>query len=853
MHHGVLRPLGDHFVLRCLATAWLGLLTTLWLGCGSKSPPDGATSRTVPGQPPQQQQAPFSGPAGQLAGEEVSPGKAVSGGAEAVPSAPGSKITPQTVLQSMVAAYKQARSYADGGQIALQGQIGEQKLDSKSEFLVAMVRPNKILLRSHQGILVSDGKQLSAYIKELPNQVMQREAPAALTMGSLCVDAILTNALTDAPPQTSALFPTPLILLLAKDPLKTLLYRVEKLELLPSEKLGDSLCYRVQATRFDGNTVYWVDQGNYVLRRVEYPTEALKQAIAGGPVHALSLVADHVAAQLDMDVDPKAFQFEVPPGARVGKSFSNPDLERVGKPVADFEFVDLQGQSITPKSLAGKIAVVDFWATFCMPCRELLPEIQEIFQQYKGHDKVVFLAVSIDDSSVANKKLQETFNQWNVDLPIARDSTNSRQQLGIVAVPTSMILGPDGTVHHFQTGGQPGTASMLAAKIRSLLNGEDVAAVTLKQYEQFSKQYMKLVEQWNELDLFVAPPGAQLASPVAPPSEPATLKRTRLWSCPLQVPGNILVFRDGAEQSRILVLEAGNKVVELGPDGRLVARTPLKLPPQTVLAALRTGTTPEGRRVFVGFNATLPQLYVLDEKLELSLTFPKDEDMPRSEVADVELASLRPGGPLAILVGYWGLAGVQAVSLDGRRLWANKSLIEVSRIAVLEPDSQGGRRLLCTNIDRGTLVLLDADGQRLGEIEVPNRKIAWILGADLTNDNIPELCALAPEPDGNVVAVGLTPEGKELWSHPLPRGAHQTAVDRAVAGNVLGSGPAQWIFPGPDGSLHILTHDGKLLDHFTYGDRLTGLAITTIKGKPVLLVATTQAVEAWQIEPAAGR
>lgn len=840
MDHGRQSPRNWRLGWNWLAAACLAGTTVLWLGCSSGKPPAGE-SQSSEGSAKQPAPSPAAG----------------TPKTETVPAGEGKQVTAMSVLEGMVAAYQKASSYADGGQIALQGQMGDQKLDAKPEFLVAFVRPNKLLLRSYQGIVVCDGKQVSAFVKDLPSQVTQRPAPAQLTMESLYGDAILTSALTDMPPQALASFPAPLVLLLAKDPLKTILYHAQKPELLPSDKIGDSVCYRVQITRPEGNAVYWVDQKDSLLRRVEYPTEALKQAM-GGQVQNLSLVADIQPAQLDTAVDPKAFQFEVPPDAKVRQWFAPPDLNLLGKPVADFEFSDADGKPITLKTLAGKVVVLEFWATDCKACPQAFPEMQELYQQYKGNDKVAFLAVSTDGAKVETKALREKLTEWKLEAPLARDLNSAKEKLNVVALPTVMLLGTNGALLYAQAGVASGGSVDLSAKIRQTLAGEDVAKLTMQQYEESTRQFATIVEKWSKADLFVASPGVQLSIPIPPRSEPASLKMTRLWSCnKLAVPGNILVVEDAGKEPRILVLDAGNAIAELAADGSVTANTSLKLPPDRLLAALRTGLTAEGKRVFVGFNSDLPQLYVFDDKLERTLTFPKDDENPRMNIADVETARLTADGPLVMLVGYWGIAGLQAVTLDGNRAWTNKSLDAVSRLAVLAPDAQGRRSVLCTSdsADGRSMIMvrIDSQGERKEEIKVPSRRTAWLTSADLTGKNSSEICALAPDDAGNVTVVGVNAEGKELWAYPLPESKYDTAVERAVVGNVFADGPSQWIVPAADGSIHFITADGKLLDKFNYGERICGLAMTKLKGSPVLLVATPLAVEAWKVEPQAKR
>jgi hypothetical protein len=69
-----------------------------------------------------------------------------------------------------------------------------------------------------------------------------------------------------------------------------------------------------------------------------------------------------------------------------------------------------------------------------------------------------------------------------------------------------------------------------------------------------------------------------------------------------------------------------------------------------------------------------------------------------------------------------------------------------------------------------------------------------------------------------------------------------------VAGKLTSAPRGQWVLPSADGSIHILSDEGKLIDQFNYGSALTGIAVTTIDGKPALLVATPTGIDAWQVE-----
>jgi hypothetical protein len=204
-----------------------------------------------------------------------------------------------------------------------------------------------------------------------------------------------------------------------------------------------------------------------------------------------------------------------------------------------------------------------------------------------------------------------------------------------------------------------------------------------------------------------------------------------------------------------------------------------------------------------------------------------------------------------MLVSYWGVVGVQGASLEGKRLWDNRSLSNVMSVAIGGPDDKGHRKLYCANI-MGWLVALDGQGQRQGEVKIPERVLDWIVAADLRGDGQPLWCATAAAKLGEKLAIGLSLDGKELWNYPLPPGVQPQPIEPIIPGKLTRSGAGQWILPGPDGSIHVVSADGKPWDKFNSGLMLQGLATADIAGQPVLVVSSGAGLEAWKVEPTAG-
>lgn len=768
--------------------------------------------------------------------------------------ATGKPVTAQGVLEAMVKAYKSAATYADTGEVRMTGQMNDQAINGKDFFLVAFQRPNKIRMQAYKGMVVVDGKKLWAYIDDVPNQVLVQDAKAELKLDWLLRDQGLAVAMSNGFTQPFSWVPIQAILLLADDPLKTLLHDAEKPELLEPGKIGTHACHRVQARRSDGKVVFWVDQSTSVLRRFEYPSEGINQTIAGGQIRDFSLVAEFVDAQLGGKVDPNAFKFQLPDGAEQVPLFLSPDVALLGKPAGPFRFVSLDGTPITRDSLAGKVAVLDIWATWCGPCRASLPMMEKVYQKYKDNPKVAFVAVSVDQPKTEDKQLTQTFNELKVNLPIARDpGQHAGKILAVANIPTTLLLDPKGTVQDCDVGLQARLDIDLPAKLEKLLSGDQIFEAKLAKFKEQQKQYEAWLQAQVDSDSYWGPLSVGMEIPkaeTAAQSQPQSLRIRRLWSVPeLKKPGNIFVLPQAGKEPRVLVLDEGKSVAELSAEGKITQRHNLALPPGGMVAFLRSAAAKDGRRWFVGGASGLQQVHLFDDKLQHLLDYPADAvGNPHAGIADAQLGDLDGDGTPELCVGYWGIVGVQGASLDGKRLWANRSLATVLRLAILDPDAKGRRGLLCTN-QRGTLALLDSKGESQAEISVADHPVHWIVAAELTGDDTLELCGLSPTPEGTVNAVGFNLKGELLWIYPLPRGVHEHPIEPVCAAQLLPGDSGQWLMAGADGSIHLLAADGKAIDKFNYGAALTGLAGLNWGQRHVLLVSTPDGLDAWEVEP----
>ena len=108
----------------------------------------------------------------------------------------------------------------------------------------------------------------------------------------------------------------------------------------------------------------------------------------------------------------------------------------------DFELSDLQGRKWTPADLKGKVAFINFWATWCGPCRSELPYVQKLREQLKDRKDVLVITLNIDDEVGMVEPFMKD-NKYNFPTLLAQ--TFAEQQ-GVNSIPRNWIVSSDGKV-----------------------------------------------------------------------------------------------------------------------------------------------------------------------------------------------------------------------------------------------------------------------------------------------------------------------------------------------------------------------------------------------------------------------
>ena len=109
----------------------------------------------------------------------------------------------------------------------------------------------------------------------------------------------------------------------------------------------------------------------------------------------------------------------------------------------DLTVQDMQGNTLTLSALKGKVVFINFWATWCPPCREEMPTIQKLRTHFKRNQNIVFLMIDIDGRLEASSKYLE---KKGYDLPVYKAQGAIPSQFLGDAIPTTIILDKAGEV-----------------------------------------------------------------------------------------------------------------------------------------------------------------------------------------------------------------------------------------------------------------------------------------------------------------------------------------------------------------------------------------------------------------------
>lgn len=143
----------------------------------------------------------------------------------------------------------------------------------------------------------------------------------------------------------------------------------------------------------------------------------------------------------------------------------------VGALAPDFTLTDMNGKSLSLSQFRGKVVLVNFWATWCPPCRAEMPSIERLYRRLEKHKNFVLLTVNVNEDN-SKDSVKAFTEETPLSFPILLDRDNrvaGRYQVN--GIPQTFIIDPNGVIVQKVVGGRDWDSPPLVDYLSSLLKG----------------------------------------------------------------------------------------------------------------------------------------------------------------------------------------------------------------------------------------------------------------------------------------------------------------------------------------------------------------------------------------------
>lgn len=132
-----------------------------------------------------------------------------------------------------------------------------------------------------------------------------------------------------------------------------------------------------------------------------------------------------------------------------GNEFSPKSSTEAKEPAPNFTIQLLDGKDFRFSDYKGKPVLINFFASWCLPCREEMPVLEKVVLEYQPKG-VVFLGIAVDDTE---KKMKDFIAKYGVTFPVGLDKTAEIQKsFGLYGIPTTYFIDKNGVINYFHSG-----------------------------------------------------------------------------------------------------------------------------------------------------------------------------------------------------------------------------------------------------------------------------------------------------------------------------------------------------------------------------------------------------------------
>lgn len=140
----------------------------------------------------------------------------------------------------------------------------------------------------------------------------------------------------------------------------------------------------------------------------------------------------------------------------------------IGEKAPGFSLKDIEGKEVRLADFSGKTVVLEFWATWCPPCKSSVADLIRVQDKYKAGN-VVVLAISVDEGQDIASKLTAFAKENNINYRILIGTEDISRAFNVRSIPTVIVIDSSGVARSSHTGYADDFISLLSSEIDKLL------------------------------------------------------------------------------------------------------------------------------------------------------------------------------------------------------------------------------------------------------------------------------------------------------------------------------------------------------------------------------------------------
>ncbi|RLA92091.1 MAG: hypothetical protein DRG69_09320 [Deltaproteobacteria bacterium] len=552
-------------------------------------------------------------------------------------------------------------------------------------------------------------------------------------------------------------------------PYETLMEDIKKIELVGDEIVEGMKTHHLVLHKEETNIALWIDAKNYLVRKVSIDMskmiEKQKKLMSGLGKMKMTFAEIHNQIKIGEKIPRKIFVFKPPEGTKktdyLFASFGGGSevTALIGREAQDFTLEGLkEDTTIHLADYKGKVIVLDFWTTWCGPCRKEFPVLQKIYNKYKEKDFILIAINSRED----RKTVQEFITKKGYTIPVALDTKGKIGKLyEVEAYPTLILIDKEGKIQKVHSGFAMGLKKKLEKDLNTLLAGRPLAEKKLEEPKELSG----LERQWTIKEGIVGLAIGDLTGD----------KKDDLIA--VQTGGKICIYNSSGE---------GFKCIK-GPNHVQQIRL--------------TDLNGDGQLEIIGFRTWGSSIFALKSNGETLWEFKKGDG-----IDDVVPIDVDRDGNQEIAVGFNGFTGLYLLDFDGKIRWKYTRIGNVWHVSGGDLNDDGSIEIVSTS-SSGKVHIFDAEGKLLQNHNPGMYTNFVFVGEFISDSKGPEIITAGSTEDEEILVI-LNGHGKVLWKASLGE-ALSASPDQVACLSQKG-----WLAVGTrDGKIYIFDSKGKVIAH----------------------------------------